>query len=231
MRVVVLQSNYIPWKGYFDLINDADVFCFYDEVQYTKNDWRNRNKIYSKNGLQWLTIPIPADAVKLKISEVALPPAKWMSDHYKAMALSYGRAPYFAQLKEVMDDIYFKTEFKTLSEFNHYTTQKIASYIGINTKFDNSANYTLKNDKLERLISLLVDLKATEYISGPAAKDYLAGHEQLFNDKGIKLIYKTYSGYKPYKQLTEPFEPAVSILDLIANIEKSEIGNHIWNKV
>jgi len=228
MRVVVLQSNYIPWKGYFDLIHDADVFCFYDEVQYTKNDWRNRNKIYSKNGLQWLTIPIPSSAVKLKISEVELPP-NWQKDHCKALQLSYSRAPYFGQLKEIMDDIY-NFPVNTLSGFNHYSTQKIASYIGINTRFDNSANYNLKNDKLERLVSLLVDLKATEYISGPAAKDYLTGHEELFTTHGIKLTYKTYGGYKPYKQLCEPFEHTVSILDLIANVEKNEIKNHIWIK-
>lgn len=229
MRVVVLQSNYIPWKGYFDLIHDADLFCFYDEVQYTKNDWRNRNKIYSKNGLQWLTIPIHRDAVKQKISEVLLP-ENWQKEHYKTLQLSYSRAPYFTQLKELMDDFYLNTSFKTLSEFNHYTTKKIAQFIGIDTRFDNSANYRLKDDKLERLISLLVDLRATEYISGPAAKDYLTGHEKLFSSNGIKLSYKDYSGYRPYKQLSEPFEHGVSILDLIANVKVSEIGNHIWVK-
>ncbi len=229
MRVVVLQSNYIPWKGYFDLIHDADVFCFYDEVQYTKNDWRNRNKIYSKNGLQWLTIPIHKDAVKQKISEVLLPD-NWQKDHYKTLQLSYSRAPFFGQLKELMDDLYVNSSFKTLSEFNHYSTKKIAEYLGITTRFDNSANYKLKDDKLERLISLLCDLKATEYISGPAAKDYLTGHEDLFTEKGIKLSYKSYSGYKPYKQLIEPFEHGVSILDLIANVERSQIKYHIWEK-
>ena len=145
-RVAIVQSNYIPWKGYFDLIHDADVFCFYDEVQYTKNDWRNRNKIYSKNGLQWLTIPIPKQAVKLKIREVPLP-SNWQNDHYKILQFSYGRAPFFNQLKELMDDFYTNTSFRTLSEFNHYTTQRISTYLGITTKFDNSANYSLKSDK------------------------------------------------------------------------------------
>ena len=228
-RVAVVQSNYVPWKGYFDLIHDADVFCFYDEVQYTKNDWRNRNKIYSKNGLQWLTIPIPKRAVKLKISAVPLP-RNWQNNHYKILQFSYSRAPFFKQLKELMDDFYTNTSFETLSEFNHYTTQKIAVYLGITTKVENSANHNLKGDRLERLVSLLVDLKATEYISGPAAKEYLSGHENLFFEKGIKLTYKTYSGYKPYRQLSEPFEHTVSILDLIANIEVSQIKNHIWIK-
>jgi len=227
MKVVVLQSNYIPWKGYFDLINSADVFCFYDEVQYTKNDWRNRNKIYSKNGIQWLTIPIVKEAVKLKISEVKLPD-NWQKEHYKILQFAYGKAPYFNQLKELMEDFYFNSSFELLSEFNQYTIQKISSFIGISTKFDNSANYCLQGSKLDRLISLLVDLKATEYISGPTAKDYLSGNEQIFEEKGIKLTYMNYGGYLSYRQLSEPFEHAVSVFDLIANIEQSEIKKHIW---
>ena len=229
MRVVVLQSNYVPWKGYFDLINDADVFCFYDEVQYTKNDWRNRNKIYSKNGLQWLTIPIHKEAVKHKISEVELP-LDWQKEHYKILQLSYSKAPYFLQLKELMDDLYIDFSCRTLSEFNHYSIKKIASYLGITTRFVNSADYNLKSGKLDRLISLLVELNATEYITGPSAKDYLTDHEHLFAENGIAHSYKNYEGYKPYKQLSEPFENSVSILDLIANVERSEIKNHIWIK-
>src|SRR3954468_728178 len=102
MKVVILQSNYVPWKGYFDLIHDADLFVFYDEVKYTKNDWRNRNRIYSKNGLQWLTIPIPHSAVKQKISEVLLPEGDWPAQHYKSLSFGYGKAPFFGQLDELM---------------------------------------------------------------------------------------------------------------------------------
>lgn len=228
MRVVVIQSNYIPWKGYFDLIHDADVFCFYDEVQYTKNDWRNRNKIYSKNGLQWITIPIHKDAVRHKISEVELP-LNWQKDHYKILQLSYSNAPYYSQLKELMDEFYLDFSCRTLSEFNQYSIKKIALYIGITTKFVNSADYNLKEGRMERLISLLVELKATEYISGPTGKDYLADKIHMFSDNGIAHFYKMYD-YKPYKQLSEPFENYVSIFDLIANVERSQIKNYIWNK-
>src|SRR3954469_1788276 len=90
MKVVVLQSNYVPWKGYFDLIHDADLFIFYDEVQYTKNDWRNRNRIVTKNGPQWLTIPIPHEAVHQKISEVLLPKdGDWQKLHWKSLFFGY----------------------------------------------------------------------------------------------------------------------------------------------
>jgi len=226
-KVVVLQSNYLPWKGYFDLINDADVFCFYDEVKYTKNDWRNRNKIYSKNGMHWLSISINKDAVKYKISEAKLP-ENWQEQHYTSLKLSYGRAPFYAQLKLIMDDIYVNNKFETLSEFNQYSIQVIAKFLGIKTKFVNSRDYDLKGDRLERLINLLKDLKATEYISGPSAKDYLTGHEHLFSDAGIKLTYKDYSGYPEYKQLTGAFENYVSIVDLIANLSGEDIRKHIW---
>jgi len=227
MKAVILQSNYIPWKGYFDLINDADVFCFYDEVKYTKNDWRNRNKIYSKNGVHWLSIPISKDAVKLKISEVELS-QNWQLLHYNSLKASYGRSPYYKQLEVLMDDFYSTQRFKTLSEFNHYSIQKIAKLIGITTMFVNSANYNLTGDRLTRLINLLKDLNATHYISGPAAKDYLSGSENLFSDNSIKLLYKDYTGYPRYKQMSEPFENYVSILDLIANLSIEEIRKHIW---
>src|SRR3954469_16903743 len=98
MKVVVLQSNYVPWKGYFDLIHDADLFVFYDEVKYTKNDWRNRNKIFTTNGVQWLTIPISKDAVKQKISQVEIKDNGWQELHYKSLFFGYKSAPFFNQL-------------------------------------------------------------------------------------------------------------------------------------
>jgi hypothetical protein len=227
MKVVILQSNYLPWKGYFDLINDADIFCFYDEVKYTKNDWRNRNKIYSKNGLQWLSVPINKDAVKLKISDVELP-IEWQKLHYNSLQMTYGRAPNFVDLELLIKDLYVENKFTHLSEFNQYSIKKIASYLGIKTRFVNSGDYDLRGGRVERLINLLKDIGATEYISGPAAKDYLTEQEHYFSDNNIKLSYKDYSGYPEYKQLMLPHEKYVSIVDLIANISKEEIHKYIW---
>jgi hypothetical protein len=227
MKVVILQSNYIPWKGYFDLIHDADVFCFYDEVKYTKNDWRNRNRIYTKNGLQWLSIPISKDAVKQKISEVELP-SGWQQAHNTSLRLGYGKAPYFKNLTEFLDDFYINKTFGHLSEFNQYSIRRIAEYIGIETRFVNSADYELKGDRVERLVNLLVQMGATEYISGPSAKGYLAGNEHLFEEKGIKITFKEYGAYPPYRQLLNEFENAVSVVDMIANLDRSEIADYIW---
>ena len=120
MNVVILQSNYIPWKGYFELINDADVFCFYDEVQYTKNDWRNRNKLNNINGAFWLSIPINKVAVKLKISEVNLPKTEWQLEHLNIIKQTYKKAPQFNVIYSFLEDFYLSNPWENLSEMNHY---------------------------------------------------------------------------------------------------------------
>jgi len=227
-KVAILQSNYIPWKGYFDIIHDVDIFVYYDEVKYTKNDWRNRNKIYPKNGLQWLTIPISKDAVRLKISEVLLGNEHWQEQHYKSMAFSYGKSSHFGQIDMLAQDIYLQHHWSSLSELNQYVIEKIARYIGIETRFVDSRDLVLAGDRVERLISILQQLGADEYVSGPSARAYLHGHEHLFTENQIRLVYKDYTGYPSYPQLATPFEHAVSIVDMIANIDHEQIPSYIW---
>ena len=228
MKIVVLQSNYIPWKGYFDLINDADQFIFYDEVKYTKNDWRNRNKIYTKNGVQWITIPISKDSVKLKISEVKLPASTWQEDHFNILYFAYKRAPHFEQLEELMMDFYKGKKWEFLSEFNQYSIKSISKFIGINTHFRDSSEFKLEDNRIDRLLGVLEQAGATHYISGSAAKEYLEHHEDQFVEKKINLSYKEYADYLPYNQFNQSFEPYVSIIDLIAHIHKDDIANYIW---
>ncbi len=219
MRAVVLQSNYLPWKGYFDLIGSADVFVYYDEVQYTKNDWRNRNRIYTKNGLQWLTIPVSRDSVKLKISEVRLPEVRWQEDHFKILHHGYRAARFFHQLEPLLHDFYRARTWTLLSELNRYCTGVIARLLGLTARFLDSKNFNLTGDRVERLVSLLRQIGATEYLSGPSARAYLNGSEPLFDQAGIRLLFKSYEGYPEYQQLRAPFEHAVSIVDVLANVE------------
>ena len=227
MKVAVLQSNYIPWKGYFDLINEVDLFIFYDEVQYTKNDWRNRNRIYTKNGLQWLTIPIAADAVKGKISEVTLQPEKWQQLHFKSLQLGYKSAPCFLQLEELINDYLIRKQWNSLKDLNQYLIKTIATKIGITTKFEDSTKYNLTGDRVTRLLNLIKQTGASAYISGPSAKNYLDGYEKVFHENNIELSYKFYPDYKEYKQLSVPFEQHVSIVDIIANINYNNIQDFI----
>lgn len=229
MKVTILQSNYIPWKGYFDMINDADVFVFYDCVKYTKNDWRNRNMIYVNKAKQWITIPISAESTNMMIDEVVIKNTSWQDLHFKSLHLGYKRAPYFSQLEELMNDYLVEKHWSSLSELNQYLIKTISSRIGITTKFVNAREFDLKTDRIERLVYICNRLNATEYISGKAAQNYLDGNESIFEKNNIKLTYKTYPNYKSYKQLYEPFEQAVSIVDMIANLHYDDIKNYIWN--
>jgi hypothetical protein len=229
MTVVILQSNYVPWKGYFDLIHDADKFVFYDCVQYTKNDWRNRNVIYTRNGKQWLTIPVSASAVKGSIDEVSLDDDSWQELHFRTLLYGYKRAPFFEQLLELMEDYLQRKKWKSLSQLNQYLIPTISKKLGCTTEFIDSRELSPDGDRLERLIDILTKLGATRYISGKAASSYIMGHEHLFQENGIELVYKEYPNYMPYRQLAMPFENGVSILDLVANLKWDNIPNHIWN--
>jgi hypothetical protein len=228
MKVAILQSNYIPWRGYFDLINDVDVFVFYDCVKYTKNDWRNRNVIYTKNGKQWLTIPVPASATKLVIDEVILPDTRWQKIHAKSLSIGYGKAPHFDQLDEIINEFLIDHDWKSLADLNQQMITRVSRRLGCTTVFRDAREFTLAEDRVDRLLGIMKALGATEYISGPAAAAYLDGKEHLFHDLGIRLTYKYYRRYSAYRQLQQPYEPAVSILDAIANLPWSEIPNHIW---
>ena len=227
MKVVILQSSYVPWKGYFDLIRDADVFCFYDEVKYTKNDWRNRNKLLDKNGEFWLSIPIAKEAVKKKISEVELPGIDWQKKHYNVIMSTYYSAPQKNVLTPLLDDIYLNNNWQYLSQVNQYSTKNIAEYIGLKTQFKNSANYNLDGDRINRLISLIKQIGGTEYISGPSAKNYLNGSEHLFADAGIKLSFKNYGPYPVYEQNVNSFNGHVSIIDLLMFIPQEKVIDYL----
>ena len=229
MKAAILQSNYIPWKGYFDLINDVDFFVFYDCVQYTKNDWRNRNLIYINQNPQWLTIPIGAESTSLMIDQVTPLNSKWQDLHFKTLYLGYKRAPYFHQLENLMLEIYKNNEWQHLSQLNQFIIKEISHKIGIKTQFYNSRDLDITGDRIQRLVNICQQLNASEYISGASAKNYLDGKENVFLQNNINLTYKEYPSYQPYSQLFTPFVAAVSIVDMIANIHWDDIKNHIWN--
>lgn len=221
-RVAILQSNYIPWKGYFDIISSVDEFIIYDEMQYTKNDWRNRNKIKTSNGLQWLTIPIETKghiSEKRKISEVKVKTKNWYKKHWNSIVCNYSKSFYFNDYKDYFKDLYYSCENEEyLSKINYKFITAINNLLDIKTKISYDVDYGLIEGKTERLIDLVKKTNGTEYLSGPAAKDYI--DESLFEKSGIKLSWVDYSGYKEYNQLYPPFEHGVTVLDLIFNCGK-----------
>jgi WbqC-like protein family len=215
MTAVILQSNYIPWKGYFDMMNMADTFIIYDEVQYTKNDWRNRNKIKTSNGLIWLTIPVKQEKLHQKINETFVLNDAWRKKHWNSIQLAYIKAPYFELYKEIFEDLYLNNTEQSLSKINFNFLVTIANILNIKTKIINSTELILGEGKTQRLVNLCKQVGANNYLSGAAAKDYL--EVELFEQQKINVQWMDYSGYPIYNQLHNEFEHAVSILDLIFN--------------
>lgn len=225
VTVGVIQSNYIPWKGYFDIINDVDLFIFYDDVQYTKNDWRNRNQIKTSHGPLWLTIPTGSN-LSFKICDVELPDSRWAAKHWKSICQNYTKAPYFNLYKPFFEEIYLGKSWLRLSDFNQHVIRVISTeLLGIKSEFRDSRHFDARGTKQERLLDLLVKAGAEKYVSGPSAKEYI--DVDAFSEAGIKLIYKDYSNYPRYRQFHPPFTHYVSIIDLLFH-EGPHSPYYIW---
>ena len=217
MKCVILQPSYIPWRGYFHQIYKADLFVFYDDVQYDKRGWRNRNQIKTAQGLRWLSIPVfnkGAQVQHLPINTIHVCwDRPWNQDHWATIQLAYGKAPYFKQYAPLIEPFY-RTQPEYLADFTIDLTIAVARALGIHhTQFARSSQIEgVEGTKTDRLISVLQKTGADHYISGPSAKDYI--EDEKFAAAGITLEYMAYE-YPPYTQLYPPFEPQVSVLDLL----------------
>jgi hypothetical protein len=225
VKVAVIQSNYVPWKGYFDMIHDVEVFVFHDDLQYTKNDWRNRNKIKTPAGPEWLTIPVGTSEHRL-ICEVEIKDATWQKKHWNLLKTHYARAPHFETYRALLTDVYLGSRWESLSALNQHLIKLVSKdLLGITTEFRDSRELSPEGAKQDRLLDLLRKVGATSYLSGPAAKDYI--EPERFAAAGIDLAWKSYAGYPEYPQLFPPFEHGVSILDLLLNVGP-EAPQYIW---
>lgn len=216
-KLAIVQSNYIPWKGYFDLINAVDEFILFDYVQYTRRDWRNRNKIKTRDGLKWLTIPVTVKGKYYqRIMETRIRDPRWGERHFETIRHNYARARYFSQYEDLFADLYLSCTSDYLSEINCRFLGAICELLGITTRLTWSTDYRIIEGKTERLVDLCKQAGAKHYVSGPTAQGYL--DEELFKQEGLKVTYIDYSGYPEYPQLFPPFEHGVSIIDLIFNV-------------
>ncbi len=228
MKCVILQPSYIPWRGYFHQIYKADVFVFYDDVQYDRHGWRNRNRIKTSAGLKWLTIPLRSTGGRIKESTICemeiSPEGDWSRTHFETLRHNYGKAPYYLRYRNMLERWY--TEWPSrLADFTIETTTELARELGIHkTQFVRSSALGCTGTKTERLLAILQKLGARHYISGPAAKDYL--DVGLLEAAGIGVEWMTYD-YPKYPQLFPPYEPQVSALDLLLSAGP-ESGKFIW---
>lgn len=215
MKVAILQSNYIPWRGVFDMINMVDAFVFFEDVDYTKRDWRTRNKIKTPQGEIWLSVPVAHSPVGTKIKDIQIVQYEdWQKKHYMTISNSYKKAPYFDEVKPMLENFYLTNSWTNLSEMNMYMTKTICHKLGINTQFYNSADMYTQGTKDDKLIEIIETINADAYVSGPAAKNYI--DNEKFKKHNIHLSYIVYD-YPSYQQLYGMYDPYVSIIDLLCN--------------
>lgn len=220
--VVITQSNYIPWRGYFDLLRSADEVVLLDSVQYTRRDWRNRNMIKTPQGTEWLTIPVDAKGKYLQaIDETRIASPEWARKHRRSIELAYRNAAFYQGVSPwVFGLIEDAAKEQYLSAVNERIIRAICERLGIGVPIrrctDILPRETLRDlEATERLVALAKEAKATRYISGPAAQAYL--NVDPFRAAGIEVAWMDYGGYPPYPQLWGEFAPRVSILDLLLN--------------
>lgn len=201
------------------MIAAVDEFILYDDMQYTRRDWRNRNQIKTPQAVQWLTIPVRVKGKYYQsIRETEIEGTLWARDHWRALSQNYRRAPFFSEIAAWLEPLYLAEPQTYLSQLNRLFIEAICAYLGIKTTISNSWDYPLSEGKSGRLADLCVAAGGSEYISGPAAKDYI--DEAVFAERGITLTWFDYAGYPEYPQLWGDFTHGVSILDLLFNCGK-----------
>ncbi len=215
-KVAIIQSNYIPWKGYFDIINLVDEFILLDDVQYTKRDWRNRNILKTSAGPKWITIPVNVKGnYTAAINEITVSDADWGEKHWQQLKQHYSKAPFFNSYGSPFKDLYLNSDEIYLSKINSIFIREINNILGIKTKMSWSSDYHSEGASSLKLVSLCKSCGADNYLSGPLARDYL--DESLFIKESIKVEWMDYCDYPEYPQLNPPFMHGVSIFDLIFN--------------
>jgi hypothetical protein len=215
-RIAIVQSSYIPWKGYFDLIASVDEFVLFDDVQYTKRDWRNRNRIKTPNGPLWLSIPVEVKGrFEQRICETHIADRQWAEKHWRSVRASYARAPFFRQYEAELECLFREAAHDRLSAANHACIAGLCRMLGIDTPLTWSMDYAAEGDRTGRLVSICRQAGASEYLSGPAARAYL--DEEQFRAAGIGVVFADYSKYPEYPQLYPPFDHFVSVIDLLVH--------------
>jgi hypothetical protein len=216
VRICIIQSCYIPWKGFFDLIGRCDEYVIYDGAQYVKRHWHNRNRIKTANGVEWLSIPvITKGRFEQSIDQVEIE-KPWADKHWRAIELAYKRTPYFEQLAPTVRGWYETADKQArLTDVNAIFMHGIAKLLGLKTRIVRDDAYPAQGVKTERLLGIVRAAGADRYLSGPSARTYL--DEALLASSGIATEWMSYNDYPEYPQLHGSFEHAVTAIDLLFN--------------
>lgn len=214
MRVGIVQSSYLPWRGYFDIIDDVDLFLLFDDVQYVKRSWRTRNKIKTKEGTCWISVPVQKMPRGHLICDTLIDNTEnWKERHLNQIREAYRGAPYFEKYYRELERELVKDR-RYLSELNEDLIRWIMGHLGVKTEVRSTVGLGATGQKSERLLSVLNKVGATEYLSGPTAQSYI--EQSRFEESGIRLEYKAYQ-YPDYPQQWQGFAGDVTVLDLLFN--------------
>lgn len=214
-RVAIVQSCYLPWKGYFDLIASVDAFVIYDCVAYSRSGWRNRNRIKTERGTAWITVPVRSAPLGTPIDEIVVADRDAPRRHWDAIRRSYGAQPGYPVLERMVSDRLLAPSPERLSVLNRELLDACCRLLAIETPIHDARSFPdLPEDRQERLIAICRALGARRYLSGPAAAAYL--DVERFLAAGIAVDWMRYGGYPEYDQPHPPFDHAVSIVDLVA---------------
>lgn len=220
---IITQPNYIPWKGYFSNMRNVDYLVIYDDVQYTKRDWRNRNYLITPQGPSLLSIPvITKGRFNQKINETIISDKKWFLNHWKFIENNYKKTKFFKKYSEQFYFLYHNINTEIISEINLIFIKKIIELLKLDIKILKSSDLNINGDRNTKLINICKFLNCNKYYSGPAAKNYI--DEKLFLENNIQINYYNYNNFKEYKQNWNGFDHKVSILDMFFNLGEDTIN-------
>lgn len=216
MNVTIHQPEHIPWLGFFHKINMADVYVVLDNVQYRRRYFQNRNKIRTKDGYQWMTVPLEKedrDELLIKDARIANEDLKWKKRNIENIYHNYCKTPYFKYYWDEFKDIYSK-DYLLLAELNFALLSFFFKKLGIKREIQLTSTLNVSGDKGDLILNICKALNAETYISGISGKEYL--DLKLFHDASINVVFQEFH-HPIYKQLHEPFIPCMSVIDLLFN--------------
>ncbi|MBY5331618.1 WbqC family protein [Rhizobium leguminosarum] len=215
-RVAIIQSSYLPWRGFFDLISRCDEYVIYDQVAYSKGHWHNRNKIKTATGTRWITIPVmTSDRFGQPIEDVEIK-GDWAQSHFAQIRQAYKTAPAAKVFLPVIESLYKQFEkLQLLTEVNELFLRHVVEMLKLDVVITRDRIYSPRGARSERVLATCLAAGATHYLSGPSAKVYL--DEAMFRDAGVTVEWMSYGPYPEYTQLHGPFDGQVSIIDPILN--------------
>jgi len=214
MIVSVHQPHYLPWLGYFDKIDAADVFWVLDNVQFEKNGWQNRNKIKTADGWMWMTVPVSVPFGGTIADTVIADNTKWRRKHLQALVTNYARAPYFQEYRHLFETVYSRG-WDRLSELNIAMLRHFVDCIGLGTDILIASDIGgLPDDPSERLARLVLEAGGDTYLAGAGSRSYLK--EEPFRNAGIRIVFQTYEP-APYPQLFDGWIPGLAVVDALFN--------------